>query len=224
MNCMCWKVKADTFLLFTLFDGSREGMKEEKQSKNSGGDKIKLKLRLDHQVSYGEHVAVLGSAKEFGSWKKEVLMKWTENGWVSYMELKGPEETVEYKFVIVGQDKKLIWENGDNRVLKITENGSFSVVCKWDRTKEELKLLPLEGDEVEEKGSGNGKVVTSGVEEAVTTSAFVDQWQGKNVSFVRSKDHFDGEKKIQWDTSGLEGISLKFVDGDRSARNWWRKV
>lgn len=211
------------FLLFALFNGSREGM-EEKQSKKSGGDKVKLKLRLDHQVSYGEHVAVLGSAKEFGSWKKEVLMNWTENGWVSYMELKSPEEAVEYKFVIVGQDKKLIWENGDNRVLKITEKGKFSVVCKWDRTKEEVKLLPLEEEEVEEKGSENGKIATSGVDEAVTTSAFVDQWQGKNVSFVRSKDNFDGEKKIQWDTSGLEGISLKFVDGDRSARNWWRKV
>lgn len=51
----------------------------------------------------------------------------------------------------------------------------------------------------------------------------MDQWQGKNVSFIRSHDH-DSGKNTNWDTSGLEGVSLKLVEGDRSARNWWRKV
>ncbi|KAG6422820.1 hypothetical protein SASPL_113201 [Salvia splendens] len=212
-------------------DKAREGMKEEnreeRRSKKSGDDKVRLKLRLDHQVTFGEHVAVLGSAKEFGSWKKEVMMTWTENGWVCNMDLASSGEPVEYKFVIVGQDKKLVWEHGDNRVLKIEEKGSFSVVCKWGETAEEVKLLPWEGEdeqEVEAGGSENGKSVASAVEEGVTVSSFVDQWQGKNVSFVRSKDNLDGEKKICWETSGLEGISLKLVEGDRSGRNWWRKL
>ncbi|XP_047980854.1 phosphoglucan, water dikinase, chloroplastic [Salvia hispanica] len=210
---------------------TREGMKEEnreeRRSKKFGDDKVRLKLRLDHQVTFGEHVAVLGSAKEFGSWKKEVMMTWTENGWVCSMDLASSGEPVEYKFVIVGQDKKLVWEHGDNRVLKIEEKGSFSIVCKWGETTEEVKLLPWEGEdeqEVEAGGSENGKSVASAVEEGVTASSFVDQWQGKNVSFVRSKDNLDGEKKIRWETSGLEGISLKLVEGDRSGRNWWRKL
>ncbi|KAH6785738.1 chloroplastidic phosphoglucan [Perilla frutescens var. hirtella] len=210
---------------------TREGMKEEKkeesQSKNVGGDKVKLKLRLHHQVEFGEHVAVLGSVKELGSWKKEVMMKWTENGWVCYLELNSPEEIVEYKFVIIGKDKKLIWEGGDNRILKIPGKGSFNVVSKWDKTKEEVELLPWEEEdeqEVQAKVSKNGNIVSSAVEEPVITTAFVEQWQGKNVSFHRSQDNLDAEKKIKWDTSGLEGTSLKLIEGDRSARNWWRKL
>lgn len=209
-------------------DEMEEEKKKKRQSKKSGGDEVKLKLRLDHQVEFGEHVAILGSVKEFGSWKKKVMMNWTETGWVCNLELKSNEEPVEYKFVIVGNDKeKLIWESGDNRILKFPGNGSFKVVCMWDKTNEHVEVLPWEEEdeeEVEAEESENGKVVAAASEEDVTTSAFVEQWQGKDVSFVRSKDGLDAEKNRNWDTSGLEGISLKLVEGDRSARNWWRKV
>ncbi|KAK6115543.1 hypothetical protein DH2020_007812 [Rehmannia glutinosa] len=211
-----------------MFCGFREEeMKKEKkkirQSKKSSGDKVKVKIRLDHQVEFGEHIAILGSVKELGSWKNKVMMDWTENGWVCDFELKSNEEPVECKFVIVGKDKeKLIWENGDNRVLKFPGKGSFNVVCRWDKTNEQVEILPWEEEDEEE--SENGNVVNAALEETVTTSSFVEQWQGKDVSFVRSKDHFDAEKNRKWDTSGLEGISLKLVEGDRSARNWWRKL
>ncbi|KAI3460627.1 hypothetical protein Pfo_017290 [Paulownia fortunei] len=202
--------------------------KKKRQSKKSSGDKVKVKVRLDHQVEFGEHVAILGSVKELGSWKKKVMMDWSENGWVCDLELKSNEEPVEYKFVIVGKDKeKLIWESGDNRILKFPGKGSFNVVCRWDKTNEHIEVLPWEEEdeeEVEAEESENGIVVTAALEEAVTTSSFVEQWQGKDVSFVRSKDHLDAEKKRNWDTSGLEGISLKLVEGDRGARNWWRKL
>ncbi|KAL2467661.1 Phosphoglucan [Forsythia ovata] len=135
-----------------------------------GGEKVKLKVRLDHQVEFGEHVAILGSAEELGTWKKTVMMDWTENGWVCDLELESNEEPIEYKFVIIGKDKKnLTWEIGDNRIFKL--------------------------------------------EETVTSSAFVDQWQGKDV-----------ERKSNWDTSGLQELVLKLVKGDQSARNWWRKL
>ncbi|KAL0323376.1 UNVERIFIED_CONTAM: Phosphoglucan, water dikinase, chloroplastic [Sesamum angustifolium] len=209
-----------------------EEMKKEKkkkrQSKTSGADKVKLKVRLDHQVEFGEHVAILGSAMELGSWKNKVMMDWTENGWVCDLEFKSNEEPIEYKFVIVSKDKgKLVWESGDNRILKFPGNGSFNVVCRWNKTSEQVEVLPREGKDaegVEAEQSKNGNVVTAAIEEAVTSSTFVEQWQGKDVAFVRSKDHFDAEKKRNWDTSGLEGIALKLVEGDRSARNWWRKL
>ncbi|KAL0391697.1 UNVERIFIED_CONTAM: Phosphoglucan, water dikinase, chloroplastic [Sesamum radiatum] len=209
-----------------------EEMKKEKkkkrQSKTSGADKVKLKIRLDHQVEFGEHVAILGSAMELGSWKNKVMMDWTENGWVCDLEFKSNEEPIEYKFVIVSKDKgKLVWESGDNRILKFPGNGSFNVVCRWNKTSEQVEVLPWEGKDaegVEAEQSKNGNVVTAAIEEAVTSSTFVEQWQGKDVAFVRSKDHFDAEKNRNWDTSGLEGIALKLVEGDRSGRNWWRKL
>ncbi|KAL8459573.1 hypothetical protein ACS0TY_036901 [Phlomoides rotata] len=200
---------------------------KRRESKKLGGERVKLNLRLDHQVRFGEHVGVLGSAKEFGSWKEKVMMNWTENGWVCNLELGRSEEPIEYKFVIAGQDKRLHWEGGGNRVLKLPGKGSFNVVCKWDKTNEHVELLPSEEEdkeEVEVKKSENGNAVTPALDEAATTSTFVEQWQGKGVSFHRSKDNLDAEKRTNWDTSGVSGISLKLVEGDRSGRNWWRKL
>ncbi|XP_011074900.1 phosphoglucan, water dikinase, chloroplastic [Sesamum indicum] len=206
----------------------KKDKKKKRQSKTSGADKVKLKVRLDHQVEFGEHVAILGSAIELGSWKNKVMMDWTENGWVCDLELNSNEEPVEYKFVIVSKDKgKLVWESGDNRILKFSGNGNFNIVCRWNKTNEQVEVLPWDGKDaegVEAEQIKNGNVVTASIEEAVTSSAFVEQWQGKDVAFVRSKDHFDAEKNRNWDTSGLEGIALKLVEGDRSARNWWRKL
>ncbi|GFP87620.1 phosphoglucan water dikinase chloroplastic [Phtheirospermum japonicum] len=199
-----------------------EGLKKE----NKKNDKVRVKFILEHQVEFGEHVAVLGSVKELGSWKNKVMMNWTENGWVCDLELSSNnEEPIECKFVIVGKDKeKLTWESGNNRVFRFPRKGNFNVVCKWDKTNERVEILGRDGENVEKiekQESKNGNIV---LDEAVSTSSFVEQWQGKNVSFVRSKDHFDAEKNSKSDVSGLEGISLKLVEGDRNARNWWRKL
>ncbi|XP_075496743.1 LOW QUALITY PROTEIN: phosphoglucan, water dikinase, chloroplastic-like [Primulina tabacum] len=205
----------------------KRGNETENHLKRSGGHKVKLKLRLDHQVEFGEHIAILGSAKELGFWTEMVMMDWTENGWVCDLELKINEEPLEYKFVIVGNDKDLIWENSGNRILKLPESGSFSINCKWNMTNEQVKVLPLEEEYEEtivEEENGNGNVIPDALEEVATPSEFVGQWQGKDVSFVHSKDHLDAEKKRNWDISGLEGVPLKLVEGDRIARNWWRKL
>ncbi|KAL3634731.1 Phosphoglucan, water dikinase, chloroplastic [Castilleja foliolosa] len=201
---------------------TREGVNKE----NKKNDKVRVRFILEHQVQFGEHVAILGSAKELGSWKNKVMMNWTENGWVCDLELNSNnEEPIECKFVIVGKDKeKITWESGNNRVFKFPKKGSFNVVCKWDKTNERVEILPRDGENVErieKQESENGNVV---LDEAVSTSSFVDQWKGKNISFVRSKDHFDAEKNRKSDSSGLEGVSLKLVEGDRNARNWWRKL
>ena len=182
---------------------------------------MQLNVRLDHQVEFGEHVVILGSTKELGSWKKKVPLKWTESGWVCNLELKGGE-SIEFKFIIVNKDKSLRWESGDNRVVKLPERGSFGIVCHWNATGEAVDLLTLEIEEdVGENGSTSA--VTAPLSE-VETSPFVGQWQGKDVSFMRSNEHRTHETERMWDTSGLEGLALRFVEGDRNARNWWRKV
>uniref|UniRef100_A0A2N9HSU4 CBM20 domain-containing protein n=1 Tax=Fagus sylvatica TaxID=28930 RepID=A0A2N9HSU4_FAGSY len=166
-------------------------------------------------------------AKELGSWKKNVKMNWTESGWVSELKLQGGE-SVEFKFVIVSKDKSMVWEGGNNRVVKLPKGGSFRLVCKWNATAEPIGLLPLELGENDDLGD-NGSAVTGGggaaaaLEEEVGTSPFVGQWQGKSASFMRSNEHRDRESDRRWDTSGLEGLGLKLVEGDRGARNWWQK-
>ncbi|KVI00392.1 ATP-grasp fold, subdomain 1 [Cynara cardunculus var. scolymus] len=186
---------------------------------------VQLSLRLDHQVKFGEHVGVLGSMKEFGSWKKKKQLSWTETGWVCDMECKGGE-TCEFKFVVEQLDKSMVWEGGDNRVLKLPQSGSFEMVCHWNMTNEPVNLLPVDGKEYEvevenvsELQEDNGSQVLEGA-----TSPFVEKWQGKEASFMRSNEHGDRERQRQWDTAGLEGVALKLVEGDRDGRNWWRKL
>lgn len=185
--------------------------------------RVRLRFRLDHQVQFGEHVAVVGSAKELGSWKDRVPMEWTPEGWVRALELSGGE-TVEYKFVIAeGGKERVVWEHGKNRVLNLPGEGMFELVCHWNKTGEGVDLS---GAAPGEKNETSGTTVEDG--EAVLVeagvSSFVEQWQGREVSFMRSNEHGSREAGRRWDTKGLDGVALKLVEGDRSARNWWRKL
>lgn len=214
------------YLFFKLF---REKDKKKKKVKSkSGHDNVQLSIRLDHQVKFGENVVILGSTKELGSWKKNVPMNWTENGWVCDLELKGGE-TAEYKFVIVRKDKSLAWESGNNRVLKLPKRGDYGIVCKWNQTGDAVELISLDlkgGEQLIEDEVENGAPATENAADLseMETSPFVEQWQGKAASFMRSNEHGSKVSSIKWDTSGLQRLPLKLVEGDRSGRNWWRKV
>ncbi|KAG2301304.1 hypothetical protein Bca52824_029955 [Brassica carinata] len=194
---------------------------EENPKKDGLGRKVKLNVRLNHQVTFGEHVAIFGSAEEIGSWKEKSPLNWTESGWVCELDLNGGQ-TLEFKFVIVKTDGSLSWESGDNRVLNLPKSGAFSVVCHWDATREALDV-PQEvvGDEAvggkdREVGSENGAQLRK--------STLAGEWQGKDASFMSSNEHGSREVGRSWDTNGLEGPALKMVEGDRNSRNWWRKL
>ncbi|KAK3204499.1 hypothetical protein Dsin_018545 [Dipteronia sinensis] len=212
---------------------STESREQEKSKMNfkasSGLGNVRLRVRLDHQVEFGENVAVLGSTKELGSWKKKVPLNWTESGWVFDLEYKGGG-SVEFKFLILGKDNNVIWEGGDNRALELPKSGNFGIICHWNVTGEPLDLLPMSLQETEgdmEDICKNSSAMTDAAPEALLesqTSPFVGQWQGKNISFMRSNEHRDRETERKWDTSGLEGLALKLVEADRHARNWWRKL
>ncbi|XVF29240.1 hypothetical protein REPUB_Repub15cG0104000 [Reevesia pubescens] len=200
-----------------------EEKKKMKGKPKTGRGKVGLNVCLNHQVEFGEHVVILGSIKELGSWKKQVSMNWTEGGWVCDLELKGGE-SVEFKFLIVGKDKSLVWEGGNNRVVKLPQVGNFGMVCHWNSTGETAELLPLSSEEYGDRVEDYGNNETTADALEVETSPFVGQWQGKDASFMRSNEHHNREMERKWDTTGLEGLALKLVEGDKSARNWWRKL
>lgn len=210
------------------FFGREEGKREEKIGSRLRHGKVRLRVRLDHQVNFGEQVVVLGSSKELGLWKKKVPLNWTEGGWTCELELRGGDG-MEFKFVILEKDQqKMAWEDGNNRVLNLPKGGRYEMVCHWNMTEEAVNLLPFGSEEnVEEFGdeTENGSTVVD-VDPSleVDTSPFVQQWQGVDISFMRSNEHRSRERERNWDTSGLEGLALKLVEGDQNARNWWRKV
>ncbi|KAL2928069.1 Phosphoglucan water dikinase chloroplastic [Bienertia sinuspersici] len=224
--------------IFCAVSSVKSREEEEIKSKNKTRSrrehgKVLLSILLEHQVQFGENVVILGSNKELGSWKKPVTMAWTENGWVSNIELTAGD-SVEFKFVIMGKDKSLTWESGDNRVIQIPEKGNFTLICHWNMTVEALELLSAESGEGQDSTDGlvdNGSAVVDddddddddATEIDVGTSPFVEQWQGKAAAFMQSNEHRNRESERKWDTSGLEGLTLKLVQDDQNARNWWRK-
>ncbi|XP_022979657.1 phosphoglucan, water dikinase, chloroplastic-like isoform X2 [Cucurbita maxima] len=128
----------------------REDVEQKMTGELGSGGKVLLKVRLAHQVEFGESVAILGSSEELGSWKNCVLLNWSEDGWVCDLELRG-DERVEFKLVIVGKDGSVLWESGDNRVLQLPKTGKFSSVYQWNQTGEAVEMLPLDVEEVSEE-------------------------------------------------------------------------
>ncbi|KAG0565181.1 hypothetical protein M758_8G165600 [Ceratodon purpureus] len=188
------------------------------------GEGPKVRVRLDHQVQFGEWHAILGSAKSIGAWQEKVPMNWTESGWV--VDLEGePGETVEYKHIIVTHDGNVIWEEGPNRTLSLPNEGEVELVTHWGQTQEELHFQggrsqnghagKHEEQVQNSESSSEGKKVEQAVNEISTS--FVKEWQGASVKDRR-------ERSGKWDTSGLDGPALQIVEGDKSASNWWRKL
>jgi phosphoglucan,water dikinase len=166
-------------------------------------------------------------------------MQWSESGWVVDLEIDNDSKT-EFKFVIVLENGDLIWEDGPNRVLELSKGGTFELYSKWNDTKGSIvKGVKEEHDEngsasavqkqeeesieIAEISSDATLVEDESIDELPISSSFVQEWQGRNISFMRSNEH-NREKKGKWDVSGLEGSALYLVDGDRTASNWWRKV
>ncbi|WOL14413.1 phosphoglucan, water dikinase, chloroplastic [Canna indica] len=214
----------------TSVERSEEKTRKKKEKKRTTeGRMVRVRVLLDHQVEFGEHVAVVGSTKELGSWKKHVMLDWTPDGWVSELELRGGE-SVEFKFVILlGGKKDVVWEGGDNRVLTLPENGAFNLVCRWNNTSEILELQETapakEDEEVENVDVEDEYLIRDDrLDLEGEASPFVEQWQGKTASFMRSNEHGNRDTHRVYNTDGLDGAALKLVESDRSARNWWRKL
>lgn len=193
---------------------------------------MKVTLRLDHQVQFGEHHALIGSAECVGSWQNRVEMRWTDSGWVADLEAN-PGEKIEYKYIVVAGDGNLVWENGPNRTLQVpNDSGAYQLVSHWDNTGEEVQFVGAsngngsasKSQESTDQNQQNGSAKVEEKPAMETSSSFVQGWQGKEINFMRSNEHSSREQSGKWDTTGLQGPAKHIVDGDRGAANWWRKV
>ncbi|KAG6548416.1 hypothetical protein Mapa_009902 [Marchantia paleacea] len=196
------------------------------------GTKVKVTLRLDHQVQFGEHHALIGSAECVGSWQNRVEMRWTDSGWVADLEAN-PGEKIEYKYIVVAGDGNLVWENGPNRTLQVpNDSGSYQLVSHWDNTGEEVRFVgssngngsATKSQESTDQSEQNGSAKVEEKPAVEASSSFVQGWQGKEINFMRSNEHSSREQSGKWDTTGLQGPAKHIVEGDKGAANWWRKL
>ncbi|CAM6096577.1 unnamed protein product [Calypogeia fissa] len=128
----------------TSVDAKSENLADE-NVEESGGPKVKLRLMVDHQIQFGEHVALLGSNESLGLWNNRVMMEWTEDGWIVDLEAD-PGETFEYKHVIINKGGDVVWEDGENRVLVVPDDCSkvYQVVSHWSTTSEAIEFEEMD--------------------------------------------------------------------------------
>ncbi|KAL5066613.1 hypothetical protein RYX36_017500 [Vicia faba] len=206
-----------TLLVSAVSSPQKQSRKGGKDNKTTNKDDVHLHLRLDHQVEFGEHVALLGSSKQLGSWKTNVPLNWTPNGWVCDFHFNAGDH-IEFKFIIVNQHGTLLWESGHNRVLNLPQPGNFHTVATWNTTHQVIDLLPFDQHHDTNNAEDEDPATAS------SSSSFVGDWQGKSISFMQSNQHHTNQPQTTWDTSALQGLPLNFVQGDQTARNWWRKL
>jgi len=76
------------------------------------------KITVPCRVEFGQSVKLVGSSPELGTWdtEKGVTLEWTEGDvWTAMLEI---EEDLEFKVVKDLGNGAIVWEEGDNRVLK----------------------------------------------------------------------------------------------------------
>ncbi|XP_027189138.1 phosphoglucan, water dikinase, chloroplastic isoform X2 [Cicer arietinum] len=217
--------RSHTLPLLSAFSSTQTQPRKSKN--NIKIENVHLHVRLDHQVQFGDHVALLGSTKQLGSWKTNVPLNWTQNGWVCDLDFKGGDH-IEFKFLIVTNDGTVVWEAGQNRLLNLPAAGHFQTVATWNTTNQIMELLPLNEQQQQQQQDDNLEHIedtaASSSHSEAGPSPFVGEWQGKSISFMRTNEHQSNEAGRTWDTSDLQGLPLKLVQGDQTGRNWWRKL
>lgn len=82
-----------------------------------------LTLRIKYQTALGESLCVVGEIEELGSWKNfDAKMKWTEGHiWVLENLFVKSKQFFMYKYVLMKNDKPLMWERGENRIADLRQ-------------------------------------------------------------------------------------------------------
>ena len=83
---------------------------------------VQLKVRAP-QLRSGDRLALVGSGEALGDWDIRRAVPMTEhqcNEWVASLDVVAlHSQWLEFKFVILADDKPGIWENGDNRTVAL---------------------------------------------------------------------------------------------------------
>lgn len=86
---------------------------------------VKVTFWMKFHVDYGQHVVLVGSVPELGSWilADGVSLTWSEGDlWNATLELPSTS-VLEYKYVVVGQGGHAVsWQSGNNSVLAISDS------------------------------------------------------------------------------------------------------
>lgn len=75
---------------------------------------VKARFEIKHKLHYGQRLAVVGSSEELGAWDPShaYSLSWNEDDlWQGEADIP---RTVEFKFVVLGDEDVVSWQPGDN--------------------------------------------------------------------------------------------------------------
>ncbi|CAJ1335775.1 unnamed protein product, partial [Effrenium voratum] len=103
-------------------------------SKIAGTMPAKLIFTVKSETHFGQTTKIIGSDPTMGGWCVDKAMPLTTDAstyplWVGEAELDITEgQSLEYKFVKVQPDGNVVWEPGNNRLLRFDNGEMFSAV------------------------------------------------------------------------------------------------
>lgn len=116
--------------------GARMGKVVAFISTDSGKSAKIVKFTVKQKISFGSHIAVVGSNPVLGEWNPAAALElsWNEGDvWSAEAQLDTADE-VDFKFVIVEPEDEIKWIPGDNVILSVPEDASEVLVeaSNWD--------------------------------------------------------------------------------------------
>lgn len=96
-----------------------------------------VKFRVHCETRLGEHVHIVGTRRELGSWRPNTSnqLKWTEHSWWEAKIPLAPGE-IEYKYVITEDYSNMeIFEQGENRTFTVQGLDEETIVDVWNKRK-----------------------------------------------------------------------------------------
>ena len=106
-----------------------------------------VKFSVKQKISFGSHIAVVGSNHVLGEWNPAaaIELSWNDGDVWSAQVLVDCAE-VDFKFVIVEPEDEIKWIPGDNVVLSVPDDASEVLVeaSKWDCSAVVIKPIKTE--------------------------------------------------------------------------------
>ncbi|KAK9806472.1 hypothetical protein WJX73_000758 [Symbiochloris irregularis] len=212
----------------------------------------KIHFSTTREVGFGESHKIVGGHPSLGSWDvgSAPTMNWNDgNVWTLDVDVPGGEG-LEFKCIKVAGGH-VEWEGGNNRCCQVPNGATklVNIAFAWG-DEGSLAVQVAEGSETSDSQPSSNGATSNGTTSNGTGPSHSEpaapapkqaskdpsgsgtwqddrlphqQWQGRDVAFMRSNEH-SRERQGVWSLEGLQGATLSLVQGDQKHGNWLGKL
>jgi hypothetical protein len=126
---------------------------------------LTFRFSVEYSCEPGQNVFLVGKSVPLGEWNPRKALLLTQNpshSWELELHWCASWGDLEYKFVVMDdQCESVIWEPGNNRVLRVNKFGKDSVteiICHWGQTIQESCDIHEDADAITENGHAHANL------------------------------------------------------------------